>query len=329
MKPLVSARTPLLLTLGLLLAPAARAQTDLVALHPCNIVGEKGKQVEELQATCATEMARSDVQLVPSTQVRTFLDTEAKGSCTRAKKVNECLGKLAAATQASRAVLITLNPGQLTRASGVVVSPQGTVLDQKSIQIRSRGQSQGDLIRTALTRLREQLTLAPVKPAPLVEPAPPPLVATPEPAAPSTSTPPLAPPAPQAAPPEAIPSVRASAAAPTAWRKPVAYTSAGLGVVALGLAGFFAISGENAMVKSNAFYGNNTFPDITQLDQIAQLRQDAQNKRTLAGVSAAVGAVLVGTGAYLWLTDRPASPSPGTAALSVGPGGVGVHVLLP
>ena len=49
----------------------------------------------------------------------------------------------------------------------------------------------------------------------------------------------------------------------------------------------------------------------------------------LAFAQDTVGAALAGTGVYLWLTDRPTSPAPGTAALSAGPGGVSVHVLLP
>ncbi len=329
-----------LLALGLLLAPSAWAQTDLVALHPCSIVGVKVKQqVEDLQATCATEMARGDVQLVPSDQVRAFLDKEARspkepqGSCARAKKPSECLGKLATATQASRAVLITVDPGQLTRVSGLVVNSKGDVVDQKSIQLRTRsGQSQGELIRTAITRLREQLNLVPLKIAPLVEqpPAPPPLVTTPAPTPePSTGTAQVTPPPPTPAPPEAI-SVRESGPrTKRTWKTPAAYAGAGVGVVGLGLGVVFAITGNNAMVDSNKFYEGNNLPTFNQLDEVVRLREKASRDRTIAGVSAGVGAALVGAGVYLWLNDRPESPAPGTAALSAGPGGVSVHVLLP
>ncbi len=340
MKLLPSSR-PTLLALGLLLAPAAwaQSQSELVALHPCNIVGVKVKQqVEDLQTTCATEIARGNVQLVPSDLVRAFLDKEAKGpkepqgSCARAKKPSECLGKLAAATQANRAVLITLDPGQLTRVSGLVVNPKGEVIDQKSIQLRSRpGQTQGETIRTAITRLREQLNLIPEKLAPLVEqpPALPPLVTSPSPTPePSTGTAQAEAPAPTPAPPAAI-AVSQSAPRPGAWKKPVAYTSAGVGVVGLGLGVVFAITGNNAMVDSNKFYEGGNLPTFAQLDDVVRLREQASRDRTIAGVSAGVGAVLVGAGVYLWLNDRQATPAPGTAALSAGPGGVSVHVLLP
>jgi hypothetical protein len=99
--------------------------------------------------------------------------------------------------------------------------------------------------------------------------------------------------------------------------------------VALGLAGFFAIDGNNAMSKSNEPYANNQYPPRSALDGIVQLRDEANTKRILAGVSTAVGAALVGTGVYFWLDERRATPAPGVAALSVGPGGVSVLGVLP
>jgi hypothetical protein len=321
--------------LGLLLAPSAWAQTDLIALHPCAILDVKDKQqVGDLQATCATELARGDVQLVPSDQVHAFLDKEAKGSCARAKKPAECLGKLATATQASRAVLITITPGQLTHVSGLVVNPQGEVVDQKNIQRRSRSQeTQAESVRTTLTLLRQQLNLIPPKSPPLVEQPPsPPLVATPEPAPTPAPLPDMelaeAPP-PTPAPPEAIAVHPRAPGTGRTWKTPAAYASAGTGVAVIGLALFLAIDGNNAMLKSNAYYANNQLPVRSELAQISQFRQEAATKRTLAGVSAALGTALAGTGVYLWLQDRPASAAPGAAALSVGPGGVSLHGVLP
>ncbi|MFY0571693.1 hypothetical protein ACN28E_48800 [Archangium lansingense] len=336
MKILPASRPPLLLAFGLLLAPAASAQTDSIALHPCAIVGEKDKNtIQDYQATCATEIARGDVQLVPSDQVRAFLDKEPKKSCALAKKPSECLGRLATATQASRAVLITLNPGQLTRVSGLVVNPKGELVDQKSIQIRSRGQPQAELVRTAITRLREQLNLVPLKATPLVEqPAPPPLVTTAPPPAEVSEQPRDTAQAEQPAPPVSAPpdALGVSKQAPSggSWKKPVAYTSAGVGIAALGLAGFFVIDGNNAMVESNKPYENNQYPPQSDLGRISELRAKASQQRVLAGVSAAVGVALVGTGVYLWLDDRrAATPTPGVAAFSVGPGGVSIVGFLP
>jgi hypothetical protein len=326
-------RPTLFLALGLLLAPTASAQTDFVALHPCAIVGEKDKnKVQDHQTTCATEIARGDVQLVPSDLVRAFLDKEPKKSCALAKKPSECLGRLATATQASRAVLITLDPGQLTRVSGLVVNPRGEVVDQKSIQIRSRGQPQAELVRTAITRLREQLNLVPLKVTPLVEqPALPPLVATTPPPAqePTPGTAPAEAPPVTAAPPDALGVSQRAPGDGRTWKTPVAYASAGVGVAALGLAGFFLVAGNETMAESNRPYANNRYPPQSELANISRLRSKANTQHLLVGVGTTVGAVLVGTSFYLWLNDRPASPAPGVSALSVGPGGVSLLGVLP
>lgn len=354
MKHLPSSRS-LLLALGLLLAPAvqamdaaapAPAQSDLVALHPCAIEGERNKAlVQDYQTVCASVFSSGDVRRVPDEQLLAFLDKQPGKSCAQAAQpkskkppdVAGCLGRLATATQASRAVLITVTPGQLTRVSGLVVDAQGIVVDQKSIQMRSHGQPPEELLRTALASLRKQLQFAPPAPAPtpppVAEPPPSPPVAeapppTLRPSEPAPSAPRVeAPPPVQAAAPEPI-AVKSSSHAP-AWRRPTAYVSAGVGVVALGVAGFLALSSNSDVAQSNAFYKDNAYPAFNQLDEIARLRDSASTKRTLAGVSAGVGAALIGAGAFLWLQDRPAAPAPGVAALSVGPNGVSVLGFLP
>ncbi|HEY0095021.1 MAG TPA: hypothetical protein VGB96_11880, partial [Archangium sp.] len=186
-------------------------------------------------------------------------------------------------------------------------------------------------IRTGITRLIEQLNLVSLKLTPLVEqpPTPPAPVATLPPAQSSGPTgtaqaQPTSPPAPS----EATQVARSAPGNGRSWKTPAAYAGAGVGVVGLGLAGVFAITGNNAIAESNTYYAGG-LPTREQLTQVSELRQKATTHRTIAGVSAAVGAALVGTGVYLWLNDRPASPAPGAAALSAGPSGVSVHVLLP
>jgi hypothetical protein len=330
--PQPSSRPALLLVLGFLLVPSAWAQTDLVALHPCVITDVRDKQqVDDLQHICDTEIAR-DVQRVPPEQVRAFLDKEAKGSCARAKKPAECLGRLATATQASRAVLITLSPGntgQRTQVSSLVVSSKSEVVDEKRIQPLNRNQPREEHVRTTITILRKQLDLGPSKLAPPVEQPPsPPLVATPAPE-PTPVPAPAAPPPERAYVEETVMERQQALSTGRTWKTPAAYASAGTGVAALGLAVFLAIDGNNAMLESNKYYANNNLPVRSELERIADLREEATDKRTLAGVSAAVGAALAGTGVYLWLSDRPASPTPGAAALLVGPGGISVHGVLP
>ena len=60
-----------------------------------------------------------------------------------------------------------------------------------------------------------------------------------------------------------------------------------MGVVALGVAGFLALSSDSGVAKSNAFYKDNSYPAFSQLDGIARLRDSASTKRTLAGVVSA------------------------------------------
>jgi hypothetical protein len=334
-------RIALLVALGLLV-PSARAQTELVALHPCVLEGSKPKkqktpqtQPDELEAICATEIARSDAQLVPSDQVRDFLAKEPEGSCAlKEPKRNLCLGRLATSTQASRALLITINPGTLTRVSGVVVNPSGEVLDQKSVQLRNRNnQPLGELVRTAVTRLREQLALAPAKVAAREAPAAPTPDDTLAPLEPAPTEPTPAPPTVAQAPaPASAPGLDLSFLAGRSWKTPTAYATAGAGVVALGLATVFTVQAGSTLRELDAPYANGNLPPYSELGRLSGLQSTLGTQRTIAGVSAAMGAALVGTGVYLWLSDRqaPGAPAtPGATALSAGPGGVSIRVVLP
>jgi hypothetical protein len=347
--------------LGLLLAPAAQAmepdQTpaaapaprDLVALHPCAVEGEKNKELlQKYQAACASEFG--NVPLVPAEQVLAFLEKQPRKSCAQAAKTkeakeareaaeSECLGRLATATQASRALLITITRTSTTFVvHGLVVDSHGQLVKQLTTQKTHNGDLPETLVRAALSNLHKQLKPALPESPPAGPPSPTLAEAPPPSPQPSEPTPDTAPPesiANAKVPPATVEegplepiAVQASSRAPS-WRRPAAYASAGVGVVALGLAGFFALSSNSDVAKSNAFYKDNAYPAFNQLDEIAQLRESASTKRTLAGVSAGVGAALIGAGAFLWLQDRPASPAPGVAALSVGPHGVSVLGFLP
>lgn len=371
MKHLPSSR-PLLLTLGLLLAPAAHAAEpaeapaaaptpqELVALHPCAVVGEKKKElISSYQAVCASEF--ENVPRVPAEQVLAFLETQPNKSCAKAPKTRDsktpdsktpdpaevaCLGRLANAAQASRALLVTIiRLPNAWRTHGLVVDTQGTVLKDLTIQKSDTGDAAETLIRTALGNLHRQLNPALPQSTPVAKAPPPPTLAVPPPSQPVAEAPPPAPqpsepaqgpersvtPSPsQAAP---APLAVQSSSTPRPWMRPAAYASAGTGVAALVLAGVFGLQSNSAMADSNKFYENNAYPAFNQLTEIASLRDQARTKRTLAFVSAGAGAVLIGGGAWLWFqgrpTDRPTSPAPGVAALSVGPNGVSVLGFLP
>ncbi|HLM48004.1 MAG TPA: hypothetical protein VK458_29340, partial [Myxococcaceae bacterium] len=232
----------LLLSLGLLLAPAARAQTEAIAQHPCHVVGEKApKVIEDIQGLCEAAMVSANVPRVPSDDVRAFLDTQPKKSCVpvgrqfvdhKAIVQNEsttaCLARLAAATHVNRAVLLILTPGESTLATGLVVDSTGQTLKQMSVRLRNRGRPQREFLQTVIPPLIKQLELVPVKPEPPVEQplTPPEPVATPTPEqTPDTGTARVEPsPSPLPTAPPAAPQVAQSA--PPAgsafnWKSPV------------------------------------------------------------------------------------------------------------
>ncbi|WP_309894399.1 hypothetical protein [Archangium sp.] len=346
-----SSGPPLLLSLGLLLAPAARAQTEAIAQHPCHVVGERSaKVIEDIQGLCEAALVSANLQLVPSDDVRAFLDTQPKKSCVLGKQFvdhksvvqNEsttaCLARLAAATHVNRAVLLLITPGESTLATGLVVDSTGQTLKQMSVRLRNRGRPQREFLQAVISPLIKQLELVPVKPEPPVEPppTPPDPVATPTPEqTPATDTARVEPsPAPLPTAPPAAPQV-AQSAPPSGsafnWKsRVVTYAGAGVAGAGLVLAGVFTFLGNDTIQQSNTYYEGGNLPSLGQLPQVYELRQKASTQRTIAAVSAAVGGLaLAGTGVQLWLKHRGATPPPGTTALSVGPGGVSVHVLLP
>ena len=83
------------------------------------------------------------------------------------------------------------------------------------------------------------------------------------------------------------------------------------------------------MRESNTYFPAGSYPVIADVGTIVGLREQASRQRTIAGISAAAGAVLVGTGVYLWLNDRPQASAAGLSAVSVGPGGVSLRGSLP
>ncbi|OJH42309.1 hypothetical protein [Cystobacter ferrugineus] len=341
---LISRASPsVLLTLALLLAPTvhsrdAAAQDDirLVAVHPCVVIGEKDKKkAQNYEDACTAAIARTGVNHVPDEQVSAFLEKEPKKSCVSANKESlECLGRLAANTQSGHSLLVTVKLGVPTYVSGHVVDTRGEELRKMTLRLSAPAQllkedaGDGADIRNRpfAIRLLRQLRILPRRSPPRTEPPPPapPVAEAPAPAAPPVA----AAPAPVAVEETLVPSVRDSSSG-RSWKTPVAYTAAGVGVAALGLAGFLVFDGDKAMRDSNAYYADGRYPTSKDVAQIAALREKAASRRVLSGVSAAVGAALAGAGVYLWLQERQATPTPGVASLSVGPGGVSILGVLP
>lgn len=334
----VPPRLGLLLALSaLLVAPGAWAQKTYVALHPCVITGGKAKApTSELEAVCALEVARTNVDLVPSSVVRETLEKDAKGSCARAKNRNGCLGRLASATRATRALYVTVDAfSRKTRITGLVVDTQGKLVEQKSLDLpRIPNQPPRDTVRIAVSQILSQLALTS---APLESSAEtiPTLEAPPEgpPPPPEQPRPNLQPPEPSPQQPVVVAPPPAAAEPPPgrSWKTPVGIAGVGAGVVGLGLGAFFLLDAEGQAKDFNDTYYGNGAPALEREAQLLADRDDINSKRTLAIVSGAAGVVLGGVGAYLWLSDGPSDQprKAGSARLSAGPGNVGLLVVLP
>jgi hypothetical protein len=319
-------------------AYAQAPQRDRIVLHPCVITGgKKASASDDLEATCATAAIRESMNLVPSTEVRAFLEKE-RGSCAKAKNRNACLGRLAAATQASRVLYITLNPftPKTTRITGVVVDETGTKVQEKSLELpRIASQPPRDVVRFAVSQLLDQLDVAkapaqdtlsmPLAPGATPEPEPPPV------AAPSPAPAPAAPAAPVAA----APSVSSQQELPRGrtWKTPAGITGVAVGGAGLIASGVLIVSSNSKAKEFNDAFKNG-LPSSEDTTRIAKLREDSKSQRRTATIAAGAGAALAVGGAILWLTDGPSSEDSsdgkaGTARILAGPGQVGVLVLLP
>jgi hypothetical protein len=330
----------LALSMGLMATPsrAQAPQRERIALHPCVITGGKKANTPELETTCATAAVRESMNLVPSTEVRAFLEKE-RGSCARAKNRNSCLGRLAAATQASRVLYITLNPftPKSTRITGLVVDETGTKVEEKSLELpRIANQPPRDVVRFSVSQLLDQLDVArapaqdslPVPLTPDITPEPPAVAApspTPEPA-------PSATPAPQ--PPAPVASIRQEGSSERTWKTPAGIAGIAVGGVGIVASGFLLSKGNSKAKDFNGAF-DGRLPAQSDLPGLIAQRDEAKSQQTLATITG-ISSVALGLGgaALLWL-DRPSSPgdsSPdkaGTARLLAGPGQVGVLVLLP
>ncbi len=363
-------RYGLLLALPVLLlahsASAQAPQRERVALHPCVITGGKKADTSEIEAICTIAAIRDTMDLVPSAEVLKFLDEETcasakdraaclaklsapkkpnakevRGSCARAKNRDACLGRLAAATQASRTLYITLNPytPKATRITGIVVDTTGKRVEERSMELpRLASQSPNDVVRFAVGQLLDKLEVAR---APLPEVIPPSLTPTAEPeplfVQPTPAEPTPTPPAPTVTPTPTPTPVVTAAPEPKSgrtWKTPVGITGMALGVVGLGVGGYFVISSNKDAKDFNDGFASG-LPAQDQVAALAKFRDDAKSKRSTATISAGAGAALAVGGAILWLIDRPSSTAPaeetkvGTTRILAGPGQVGILVLLP
>jgi len=330
----------LALSTGLMAIPA-RAQSPLrerIALHPCVITGGKKADIPDLEATCATAAVRESMNLVPSTDVRTFLEKE-RGSCAKVKNRNACLGRLATATQASRVLYITLNPftPKFTRITGLVVDETGKKVEEKSLEVpRLANQPPRDAVRFSVSQLLDQLGVARASEqdnlsVPLTPevPSAPPAVATPSPI-PEPTPSMTAVPQPAAS----VASIEQETSSGRTWKTPTGITGIAIGGVGLVASGILLSRGNAKAREFNDAFSPN-LPAQSDLPGLITKGNEARSQQRLATITG-ISSVALGLGgaALLWL-DRPSASgdSPqakaGTARILAGPGQVGVLVLLP
>ena len=283
-------RSCTLLCAVLLARSATAAPTpETVALHPCVIVGEAGADAENLGATCATVVAKRDVELTSSTAVREFLAKEPEQSCAGQAAPEQCLARLARATQAARSLLITLAPFARTPfVRALIVERMGTTLSKELPVKRKRGEPTAAWVRRSVEELLAQVDLNPVEIAPLVaeEPKPEPVAAAPVAPSSSAALQPLVP-----------------AGPPHTWRTPAGLAGLGVGAVALGLAGVFTFQANDSLDQLDALYGDNGYT-LPNLPEATRLRERADSRQRLMLVSGVVGAGLLAGGGFLLWTDR-------------------------
>lgn len=302
-------RALLAAALAVLLFPfAAHASADIViAAHPLAVVGVAPAESEEFSAVYATELARLNVDLADSVLVRSFLEGQG-GSC---QGKEACLAQLAKAAKANSALWVTLAPftpkivmsAKLVRADGSVARSVAGLEFEKSARSPS-----SDDIRKACRKLFDTLRLTELELPSLVE----------EDHGNGNSNP-------NANGNNPNPNVTNPPAAVTTTTERTFKSKLGLGFAAAGLVGLgvgtvFALQNQSTGDEFERLYQSGHFsPD--QSAELLRLKNQADSQRTISAIGFIGGAVLLGAGAYLYVSDTPSGP---TASLVVGPSSIGV-----
>ncbi len=120
------------LTAVVLVPLSAAADAPRVALHRSEVVGDQSEHAEVLHALIAADLIHRGVNLAPSDETASFLDSRKDKSCMALAEADRtvCLSKLASAVKADRTLVITIAPFVPRKLilSGLVVSRNGAVL---------------------------------------------------------------------------------------------------------------------------------------------------------------------------------------------------------
>ncbi len=117
-------------------------------------------------------------------------------------------------------------------------------------------------------------------------------------------------------PPAAV--VQAQAVPARTWKTPTGITLTATGAAALAVGLVFQLKANDSASKFNQAYTGGSAPLPGQIGTVDGYRSDAHAQQTVAYVSYAVGAVALGTGLWLWLTDGKAA----STTLVAGPASV-------
>ncbi len=284
----------LLLLVGLHGLVAGAATRELVAAHPLVIVG--GEQADEaLHTAFAAEVARLNVDLVDSEQVRAFLKTQRNESCVGDDR---CLAELARATRASRALLVTILPhAPRVIVSGKIVLPAGRVLKVLSGREYPRGKDHLESAKQAMRKFLAELDPAQVELAPLESPKEPePQLAV------------VAPPPSTVAP--GAPSLRTAS-----------YVALGVGGAALLASAAVAVSAQSEVQQTQQMLGPNGGILAEKLDEGLERHRSLERKSAMATALLVASGASAAAAGVLYYLSLPTSP-----ALALGPGGGAVAV---
>lgn len=263
--------------LALLLPTLASARSrETVALHPLVVVG--GEPIEEdLQGVFAAEVAKLDLDLVGSEEIRKHLQESAQSSCIGN---DACLAGLAQKTHASRALLVTISPyspsliltGKVVTANGAVLRSLGGTQFSKTA-----GTTLLDSAQLAFREFLEALEVDALEIPPLAAPTP------------AATTPPQAP---------ARPEVELARGSEDQTLKMAAYSCWGIGAATAAGAGVIAwtLQSDRAQLSDQLdAHGNllNRDPAAIALDRSLRGRSaTATGLLITAGVALATGTAL-------------------------------------
>ncbi len=262
------------------------APREVVALHPLVVVG--GEPADDwLHSLFTAEVARIDVELVGSEQVRQFLKSQRNQSCIGD---DGCLANLAKATGATRTVLVTISPySPKLVLTGRVVSASGAVIRSLPSREYPRGKSKNEATQAALRAFLKELDVTALELAPLAATTQPEPPKKPEPVAEPVTVTRVEPP-------------------PVNTLRTASYVAWGVGAAALAGAGAVRLTSESTVQELRASMGGSSnVPQDAKSQELARTLRSREQVAT--GLLIGAGAALATGTILFFVSDGPGAPS--------------------